>query len=371
MVGAFQDDDACPTDPGCNSGSAYVFDVNECIGAACGTLLVQVNEHRTGGGGSTIAGIDGLELCVFDKSAGSCPRNIGISRRHYPEIFVACEPVVCETTDADGSARIPLEAGDYVLIGKYDPDGFPPNNDGDERFIGVSASDFECAADGNADTITMRKHFQVILLPNGRTVRVNPRGGSSSRATANDWVEITNVGGPDDSLSATAVDEDLHGGAGAYTATGTAIGIDSSLSQGQLFMTILIPFHAEDIAGSEPLSVDLTYYNRSTRTWELAVGGNTQPTPDHGLDVIGDRFAVVGSTSPLLSDELGDYGVFWNPELQEGFVWANVDYTGDFANALQPQVIPTASDWGLIVLTLLLLTALRIVFGRQRRIGSV
>ncbi|MCH7595911.1 MAG: hypothetical protein IID35_05055 [Planctomycetes bacterium] len=146
------------------------------------------------------------------------------------------------------------------------------------------------------------------------------------------------------------------------------MGIDSSLSAGQLFMTILIPFHAEDLAGSEPLSVDLTYYDRSTRSWELAVGGNDQPSPDHGLDVIGDRFTFVDGTIPLLSDELGDYGVFWNPELGEGFVWANVDYTGEFANARQIQTVhtPTLSQWGLVVMTLLLLTGLNVKFGRRR-----
>ncbi|MCH7925837.1 MAG: hypothetical protein IIC51_09920, partial [Planctomycetes bacterium] len=37
---------------------------------------------------------------------------------------------------------------------------------------------------------------------------------------------------------------------------GDAFGISVSMAPGQLFMTILIPYHAEDLAGSEPLSVD-------------------------------------------------------------------------------------------------------------------
>ena len=84
--------------------------------------------------------------------------------------------------------------------------------------------------------------------------------------------------------------------------------------------------------------------------------------------MIGDRFAVVDSTIPVLSDELGDYGVFWNPDLGEGFVWANVDYTGEFASARQPQAgaIPTVSEWGLVALILLMLTGIAIKFGRRR-----
>ena len=32
-----------------------------------------------------------------------------------------------------------------------------------------------------------------------------------------------------------------------------------------------------------------------------------------------------------VTGDLGDYGVFWNPSLQKGFAWANVDHASDFA----------------------------------------
>ncbi len=169
----------------------------ESVTGGCGTLLVEVNEHRPGGSsGSTVVGIEGMQVCVFDKSHGSCARDIGISRHHYPEVFETCDRVACGTTDADGLARIMLNAGEYLLVGEYDPDGYPPNDDGDERNIGVSASGFECAPDNDPGTVTMHKHLQVIILPNGRTVGLNPRGGGGSTAASQltEWVEITNVG---------------------------------------------------------------------------------------------------------------------------------------------------------------------------------
>lgn len=181
-------------------------------------------------------------------------------------------------------------------------------------------------------------------------------------------VELTNAAGPDGSISVLSTDEVSHRGAGSYRAWGTTVVMESSLVDGELFMTVVIPFDANDLHGADPLSVDLTRYDMSTGSWELAAGGNAQPSPDHGLDVIGDRFGVVDTTIPLLSDELGDHGVSWNPDLGEGFVWANLDYTAEFASARQPQAgaIPAVSEWGMVALSLLLLTGIVIKFGWRR-----
>ena len=32
-----------------------------------------------------------------------------------------------------------------------------------------------------------------------------------------------------------------------------------------------------------------------------------------------------------VTQEVGDYGVFWDPQIQHGFAWANVDHEADFA----------------------------------------
>ena len=75
-----------------------------------------------------------------------------------------------------------------------------------------------------------------------------------------------------------------------------------------------------------------------------------------------------GDTIPALSDELGDYGVFWNPTAGQGFVWANVDYASEFAAGyIAPDdPIPAVSQWGMIAMMLALLTLGKIYFDRRR-----
>ncbi|HKQ48040.1 MAG TPA: SBBP repeat-containing protein [Phycisphaerae bacterium] len=139
----------------------------------CATLLVQVDQHTVGTGArpvTTKLGIAGMQVCVFDKSEGSCARELGVSWQNYPAIYETCPSAACGMTAADGSLRLVLPAGDYIVIGKYDPDGLPPNDDGDELYLGVSASDFQCSTDNNPDTITMRKYLQLVQTGDGKKV---------------------------------------------------------------------------------------------------------------------------------------------------------------------------------------------------------
>ena len=79
--------------------------------AACATLAVQVDKHIVGSGstpGSTKDGIADMEVCVFDKSAGSCAAGFGVSWQNYPDIFATCETVKCGTTGVDGSVSLVL-----------------------------------------------------------------------------------------------------------------------------------------------------------------------------------------------------------------------------------------------------------------------
>ena len=108
-------------------------------------------------------------------------------------------------------------------------------------------------------------------------------------------------------------------------------------------------------------------YHAIEERWVVAVQANSQDSPGHP-DPVGDRFEVVATSPPILddlSDDLGDYGVFWNPDTQTGFVWARVDYAGHFVvGASAP--IPAVSIWGLVAMTLLVLTAGTLVYARRR-----
>ena len=166
---------------------------------------------------------------------------------------------------------------------------------------------------------------------------LNPGGGSSD-PTEEAQVEISNASGPDNAqVGVSEYAYELHPGAGGYGVFDTTLAIQTTLEDGQFFMTVVIPFDQADLGGADPLSVDLTHYDASADAWVLAALDNTANSPGHG-GTIGDRFAVEDTVVPdlsTLSDDLGDYGVFWNTSTLQGFVWANVDHTTDFAAGLE------------------------------------
>ena len=168
------------------------------------------------------------------------------------------------------------------------------------------------------------------LDPN-ETVVLNPGGGSGD-PTVDALVTITNVSGPDNAtVIATEIAGNPHPGAGEYAVLGRTLRIDTSLANGQFFMTVQIPFAQADLPPStDPLSIDLSYFDAASGNWLLAVNANTQNSPGHS-GPRGDRSAEVGVIPSALSTDLGDYGVFWNPTAGVGFVWANVDHATDFA----------------------------------------
>ena len=339
----------------------------------CGSLLIQAEQRRVGaGGGRLVEPISGMEFRVFDRFTG-CAADFGVSPPNYEEIFLTCarDRVATGTTGANGSVKIVLAAGDYVFIGKFDPDGFPSNDDGDEHFVGVPVNPFSCAPSEDATVVTMCRTIEVLILNNRQVLAVTPGGpgcepggsGAGVSANMNPQVELTNVAGPDGSVAAITVAEMAESqrallARSGLRATALTVTVDSSMQPGQLFARVLIPFEAVHSVGVEPLAADLVSYDTNTESAKLAVSANSQPSPGYEPGLIGDRYAIAGSTLPVLSQEVGDYGVFWNPTTGLGFVWANVDYASNFAAAVpaEAQLLPTVSRWGLVVMTLLLLT---------------
>ncbi|MCZ6736242.1 MAG: dockerin type I domain-containing protein, partial [Planctomycetota bacterium] len=98
----------------------------------------------------------------------------------------------------------------------------------------------------------------------------------------------------------------------------------------QFLALVLLPFNTVVLGGIDPFQPNLTYFDPAIGNWGLAVAGNTVNSPGFPWP-IGDRVIVEGPGGYELTQDLGDYGVYWLPSAQQGFVWANVDYAGDLA----------------------------------------
>ncbi len=172
-----------------------------------------------------------------------------------------------------------------------------------------------------------------VTIDTGATVLVNPTGGSGEPVDE-PLLEVTNVsGGAGETVTISITDENLHPGASNFSVVGTTASVTTSMADGTFFMTITMPFDNAVLAGRDWTLIDLMYFNTSTDLWELAVAANTVSSPGHAGPV-GDRSqqsGVVDLTLGDLSLELGDYGVFWNTSTLQGFAWANVDHTTDYA----------------------------------------
>jgi hypothetical protein len=103
------------------------------------------------------------------------------------------------------------------------------------------------------------------------------------------------------------------------------------MPNGNFWMRVILPFTPSNLNGFNPEDVELTFFDEKDNLWKLAASANTANSPGHDTP-LGDRLFVQGTSGGFgLSSHLGDYGVFWNPNLQQGFAWANVDHATDFA----------------------------------------
>ncbi|MGB2984787.1 MAG: hypothetical protein WBE26_02800, partial [Phycisphaerae bacterium] len=271
----------------------------------------------------------------------------------------------CEPGDFDGDDDIDCDDWEAFKLGWTGPPTYPTffvdcdldcngNSTADEFDIAEGTSE-DCNGNGIPDECESGcvTAFDGDV-DDGETVTLNPGGGGGD-PTVDALVEFTNQSGSGGaSIIVNETTDPVHPGAGGFDALGTALIIQTSLADGQFFMTVTIPFDDVGLGGADPLSIDLTWFDEVKGEWVLAVAGNTLPSPGNEPYMVGDRFADSGTVTPELndlSDDLGDYGVFWKTDTLQGFVWANVDHATDFAAGIRlcstadaPQPEPVAID---------------------------
>lgn len=102
----------------------------------------------------------------------------------------------------------------------------------------------------------------------------------------------------------------------------------------------------------------------------ILAGSATPPTAAYQSS--GPDTVDFTATPTLISNDqqwIGPPPAQFQLEAQASDLTVEVCVTYDFSNAGGPAAIPTVSEWGLIIMTLLLLTGATMVFGRRR--GSV
>jgi hypothetical protein len=181
---------------------------------------------------------------------------------------------------------------------------------------------------GELDTATVQ--------PN-ETWTLNPGGGLED-PLEEALVIFTN--GPDSepaTVTVCEVPEYVHEGALGYTAFERTLTIEVSFedivpdNEDTYVMRVSMPFVLADVPPGDygPEATELAWFKLSA--WTLAASGNSVNSPEYG-ETVGDRDTVVGPVPPTeFSPEIGDYGVYWNPDEGRGFAWSNVDSVGDYA----------------------------------------
>ena len=168
----------------CGNSSISNVNVTVLYGA---DIAIRANKHTVGSGnfpGSIKEPLVGIEVCAYDKSAGSCARDTcgGISHQHYGCIVTSCAPVSCCTTDTNGECTINAPPGDYLVISDDATKTVLPDP------LGVSASDLVCGE-------LKQKHLQQIIRSDGKKLpgKTKKRTGSELLIIEPEFMEWTST----------------------------------------------------------------------------------------------------------------------------------------------------------------------------------
>jgi hypothetical protein len=214
-----------------------------------------------------------------------------------------------------------VNAGDNDAV----PPGIVADIDGNPRIQGGVVDmgayegefDAEAAADGESD------------FDNGEFVILVPTGGPMD-PMQNAVVFVVNTSGPDDAtFVVTEYEADVYPDAAGYSELSCILSLDTSLADGEYLATLFIPFDAAGLGPINPAQVNLTRYDPEAGNWSLVVTGNASNSPGYDGPV-GDRVLSLEGGAWSVTSEIGDYGVYWDPALQQGFAWAHVDVAQDF-----------------------------------------
>ncbi len=149
-------------------------------------------------------------------------------------------------------------------------------------------------------------------------------------------VILTNISGGDDgSATVTQIDGLIHPGAGGYSDLASVLVLDTSLDGGEFLATVFVPFDSSALGGAAPRDVRATWYDGPAGNWALGVWGNANVSPGY-TGPIGDRIYVEAPGPSGVTQDAGDYGVYWDPVAGQGFAWANVDHASDFGVGIAP-----------------------------------
>jgi hypothetical protein len=229
--------------------------------------------------------------------------------------------------DAGNNAYLPADAFDLDGDGNtIEP--IPLDVAGSARIqggtvdMGAYEGEFEAMPPAATATDLDQGDF-VVLIPGG--------GPLDPLATAGAMV-YNESGADDSSFVVTQLDSDPHPGAGGYSELSAVLRAETTLADGEYLAILFVPFDIDDFPG-DFFDTNLTCYDPVVGNWALAVAANTVPSPDYATQY-GDRVESGPSQGWGISNEPGDYGVFIDPFVHRGFVWAAVDHAGDFGVGL-------------------------------------